>query len=456
MKRFLHGAYTVLTGGLFMSCLPPFFIYTRLSGRYGDNLKERLGYVPAALSKELPGSPRIWIHAVSLGEVRVAAPIIKALRRLIPACSVIVSTTTEHGRSLARQTFGDDVPVVYAPIDFVASVRKALSRIRPDILVFLETEIWPTWLAEARRMGIKTALINGRISARSVKGYLRFRPFFREVLRNVDAFSMILENDAARIRAMGADPGKIEANGNAKYDLLVSLADPAMEVDMRQALNLENRHRVFIAGSTREGEEAIVLDAYERILREFPDTILILAPRHIGRTPAIGSLVEQHGFGYQLWRELVRREVRRSASVVIVDTYGELFKLYSVGSIVFCGASLVPLGGQNPLEAAVWGKVVFYGPSMENFLDARALLEKAGAGISVSSAVTLADRAIWFLRHPDTLERYGAKARQAVIKNQGASQKHAEVIRKLVFSNNNMTAFVPSCDGEKQSLQPNG
>jgi 3-deoxy-D-manno-octulosonic-acid transferase len=440
MKRFLHGAYTLLGGGLLMSCLPPFFIYTRLSGRYGNHLKERLGYVPAALSTKLLGSPRIWIHAVSLGEVKVAAAIIKALRRIIPGCSVILSTTTEHGRSLARQTFGNDVPLVYAPIDFVASVRRGLSRVRPHVVVFLETEIWPAWLAECRRMGIKTALINGRISARSVKGYLKFRPFFREVLRDVDAFSMILKDDADRIRAMGADPGKIETNGNAKYDLLVSLADPAKELELRHILNLKKQDRVFIAGSTREGEEAIVLDAYERILREFPDTLLILAPRHIRRTPAIGSLLEKRGLRYQRWRELFRREVKRNAPVVIIDTYGELFNLYSVGTIVFCGASLVPLGGQNPLEAAVWGKVVFYGPSMENFLDAKALLEKAGAGIPVSSPMTLAQQAIWFLRHPDALKRYGAKARQAVMTNKGAAQKHAEVIRKLLLSDNGVRA----------------
>ena len=422
MKRFLHGAYTLLGGGLLMSFLPPFFVYTRLSGRYGNHLKERLGYVPVALATKLLGAPRIWIHAVSLGEVKVADSIIKALRRIIPGCSVILSTTTEHGRALARQTFGNDVPLVYAPIDFVASVRRALSRVRPDILVFLETEIWPAWLAECRRMGIKTALINGRISERSVKGYLKFRPFFREILRDVDAFSMILKDDADRIRAMGADPGKIEANGNAKYDLLVSLVDPAKELEIRHILNLKKQDRVFIAGSTREGEEALVLDAYEKILKEFPDTF------------------EKRGLRYQRWCELFRREVKRNAPVIIVDTYGELFNLYSVGTIVFCGASLVPLGGQNPLEAAVWGKVVFYGPSMENFLDAKALLEKAGAGIPVSSPMTLAEQAIWFLRHPDALKRYGAKARQAVMTNKGAAQKHAEVIRKLLFSDNGVRA----------------
>ena len=142
MKRFLHGAYTLLGGGLLMSFLPPFFVYTRLSGRYGNHLKERLGYVPVALRRRLSGSPRIWMHAVSLGEVKVGAAVIKALRETIPGCSVVLSTTTQHGRILATQTFGDDVPLVYAPIDFVASVRRALSRVRPDILVFLETEIW--------------------------------------------------------------------------------------------------------------------------------------------------------------------------------------------------------------------------------------------------------------------------------------------------------------------------
>ena len=429
--KILYGAYTLLTGGLFLSCLPPFWIYTRLRGRHGENLKERLGYVPPKLAKSLSGSPRVWIHAVSLGEVKVAAPIIKALRQILPGCSVIVSTTTKHGRELARESFREDIPVVYAPIDFIGSARKALSRVRPDVLVFLETEIWPAWITEARRMGIRTALVNGRISMRSIGGYLKFRPFFREVLRNVDALSMILEKDGARIRAMGADSHKIQINGNAKYDLLVSLADPAMESEMRQALNLATSHPVFVAGSTRGGEEAMVLDAYEKILREFPDTVLIIAPRHIERTAEIRSLLERRGFRYQLRSEIDGGAAKRTEPVVIINTFGELFKLYSIGTVVFCGASLVPLGGQNPLEAAVWGKVVFYGPSMEDFLDAKGLLEEVGAGVPVSSPEMLAKKVIWFLRHPDTLKAYGARAREAVMRNQNAAEKHAKVIAGL-------------------------
>ena len=270
-----------------MSCFPPFWLYTQLSDRYRKGLKERLGCVPEASVRLLSGSPRIWMHAVSLGEVRVAASVIKALRGIMPRCSVILSTTTPHGRDFAEEALGDDVPVVFGPIDFVGSVRKALLSVRPHVLVLLETEIWPAWLKEAHRMGIKTALVNGRISARSIGPYLKFRPFFREVLKDVDAFSMIMEQDAARIRAMGADPEKIEVNGNAKYDLLGSLADPAMEREMERELNLQASSRVFVAGSTRQGEEALVLKAYEDVLKAFPDTILMIAPRHIVRTPEI-------------------------------------------------------------------------------------------------------------------------------------------------------------------------
>jgi len=427
----LYGAYTLLASSMFFLCLPPFWLYTRLSGQYRKNLKERLGYIPSDLLYIPSGSPRIWIHAASLGEIKVADSIVNALRRILPACSVIVSTVTEHGRELATETFGDEIPVVYAPVDFIGSVRKALFRANPDILIFLETEIWPAWITEAHRMGIKTALINGRISVRSIRGYLKFQPFFCKVLSNVDAFSMISAGDSTRIRLMGADPHKIEINGNAKYDLLVSLADPAMATQMQKIMSLKTTSPVFVAGSTRGGEEAMVLDAYERIVKEFPDTVLIIAPRHIERTAEISSLIERRGFRYQLQSEIDGNEEKRTESVVIINTFGELFKIYSIATVVFCGASLVPLGGQNPLEAAVWGKVVFYGPSMEDFLDAKAMLEEVGAGISVSSPEMLAEKVIWFLRHPESLKSYSSLAREAVMRSQNAADKHAKVIAGL-------------------------
>jgi 3-deoxy-D-manno-octulosonic-acid transferase len=428
----LYATYTALTSGLLISGLPFFWLYTRLTGRYRRGLGERLGILPRKETQTLTGSPRIWIHAVSLGEVKVAASIVESLTRLLPGCSIIVSSTTDHGIDLARATFGEDVLVVYAPIDTVFSVRSSLSRLRPDILVFLETEIWPVWITQARRMGIKTAFVNGRISVRSIGNYLKYRSFFRDLLRNVDVFSMISQQDAERIQAMGADPHKVEVNGNAKYDILAAQTDPGMEREMRRVLNLEPAHPVFVAGSTRGGEEDMVFNAYEEILTEFQDTILVVAPRHIERTAEIESMVKRRGLGYHLWSELDGETTKRTKPVVIMNTFGDLFKVYSVGTIVFCGASLVPLGGQNPLEAAIWGNLVFYGPSMEDFLDAKALLEEAGGGITVSSPDMLAEKALWFLGRPDVLKTRGQKAKEAVMKNQNASERHANVIARLV------------------------
>ncbi len=430
--RILYIPYTILTSLLFIVLLPAFRLYSRVTGRYAEHFRERLGVVPHETVKSLSGYPRIWIHAVSLGEVKVAASIINALNRVIPNCSPIISTFTESGRKLAEETFGPAVPVIYAPIDFVGSVRKSLSSVRPDVMVFLETEIWPTWLFQAHRMGVKTVLINGRISLKSVRGYLRMRVFFREVLENFDAFSMIMEGDAARIESMGADPRKIEINGNAKYDLLESSVDPAAETEIRRRLNLAADDRVFVAGSTRNGEEEMILDAYQKILKEFPDTILVIAPRHIERTPEIGSLIENRGFDYQLWTDFNNGKERRTTRIVIVNTFGELFNIYSIGTIVFSGGSLVPLGGQNPLEPAVWVKTVFYGPYMENFLDAKAILEAAHAGVTVNNSEAMADKAIWFLGHPEELIRFGERAREAVLKNEGAAEKHARVIERLL------------------------
>jgi 3-deoxy-D-manno-octulosonic-acid transferase len=427
-----YATYLFLTSVLFIFLVPYFWIYALITGRYRGHIEERLGFVPENLIERLSGTPRIWIHAVSLGEVKVAAAIIEALNNIMPGCSLILSTSTDHGRDLAIKTLGGKIPVVYAPVDFIGSVCRALSAVRPDIMVFLETEIWPAWLYEARRMGIKTVLINGRISVRSIKGYLKVRGFFQEVLRHFDILSMITGGDADRIKAMGADPRKIEIHGNAKYDRFSGLTVQGVEMEIREIFNIKASLPVLVAGSTRDGEETMVLSAYEEILKAFPDTILIIVPRHIKRSGKIGSLVERHGFTYQLRTDFDGTDTKRTARVVIINSFGELFKIYGVGTILFCGASLVPLGGQNVLEPAVWGKMVFYGPSMENFLDAKALLEKAKAGVQVSGPAELAERAIWFLEHPEELKNAGERARKAVLTNQGAAKKHAEVIKKLI------------------------
>jgi len=427
---FLYFSYIFFSSLVVTGLLPSFLICQRVAGKSVKGFRERLGVVPAQKIRLLTGTPRIWIHAASLGEVRVAAAVVNALREKIPECSIIVSTMTESGRNLACKTFGRRVPVIYAPVDFPGSVRLSLSTVRPDIMVFLETEIWPVWVWQARRMGIRIVLINGRISLSSFRNYVRFRPFFQEVLESFSAFSMITESDAERLRAMGADPRKIEIHGNAKYDLLKKEPDRAVEGKYRRLLEINADDRVLVAGSTRNGEEALILDAYAVLQEEFPGLILVIAPRHIDRVPEIGALLQKRGFRYQLRTDFPGNS--RTAGIIIVDTFGELFDIYSIGNIVFCGGSLVPLGGQNPLEPAFWGKAVFYGPYMQNFPDATAVLEAADAGVMVADARSLADRALWFLSRPLELDRIGKRARQAVIGQGGAAEKHAEEIKRTL------------------------
>jgi 3-deoxy-D-manno-octulosonic-acid transferase len=427
----LYKAYAALSSGAFVAGLPPFWLYTRLTGRFRRGLRERLGLFPIQELQRGRPSNRVWIHAASLGEVRVARSITNQLEKSVPGCNVVLSTNTDHGHDLAQKLFDPD-SVFYAPLDFLPSVRKALSAVNPEVMVFLETELWPTWISEAQRKGIRIALVHGRISGRSIGKYLAFRSLFREVLQHINAFSMITEEDARRIVAMGADPGRVTVNGNAKHDLLASQADPVIEPRMRNLLGLKPSHPVFIGGSTREGEEEILLSVYKTLLKHFPETVLLIAPRHVVRVPRIETMVRQQGLEAQLWTDLVRPGAERTAPVVLINTFGELFNLYSVGTILFCGASLVPLGGQNPLEPAVWGNMVFYGPSMEDFAEAKRLLEQERAGVEVRDTEAFAEQALYFLSHREELQERGRRAREAVLRIQGASDRHAQVIARLM------------------------
>jgi 3-deoxy-D-manno-octulosonic-acid transferase len=424
--------YAVLIGLIFLFVLPFGLIYIKIKGKHDDHMAERLGWIPPERLSSLKGKPRIWFHAVSLGEVRVAEAVITDLRKRLPDCAVILSTTTRHGRDLAESLFGDDVPVIYGPLDMVFCVRKALHAIRPHALIFVETEIWPAWVFEARRMGARVAMINGRISQRSFQSYRRLRPFFRQVLDRFDFFGMIRCEDRDRIVAMGAPEAKVAVNGNAKYDNLHTGVTDGMAEKMRLTLGLPAEVPVMVAGSTREGEEEMVIDAWKHVVSDFPDTILIIAPRHIQRSCAIGSMLERRGHGFQFRTKMADKKEGRRTSILIMDTFGELFNTYSAASVVFCGASLVPLGGQNPFEPAAWGKPVLYGPSMEDFLDAKEMLESAGGGMTVADSRALAAETLRLFEDPKRLRDMGEKAKTAVLAHQGAAEKYAGSIAEML------------------------
>ena len=430
--KLAYFAYHFCSNVLFLFFLPFYIIYSIITGRFGQRTRQRLGLYPPSVSAGISGSPRIWLHAVSVGEVGAAVAIIEALTATMPDCAIVLSTTTTSGQNFAREKLPANVTRIYAPFDFIPSVRSALSSIRPDILVLLETEIWPNWLAECRRRGVHTALANGRISVRSIRRYLKIKPLMQTVLAHIEVFSMISPADAQRIQSIGAARDKVTTSGNAKYDCLMQQVDDNLRIKAAGRFNVKENTPVFVAGSTRGSEQQIVLDVYEKIRRAFPDTLLIIAPRHIERAREVESLAGEKGFSCQYRTDLDKPGNTRTAAVVVLDTIGELQSIYSIATVVFCGGSLVPLGGQNILEAAVWGKPVLYGPSMEDFQDAKDLLDKTGGGIQVADGPDLAEKIDYFFRHPDEARRVGRLARQAVLFHKGAARKHADAICSLL------------------------
>lgn len=426
-----YRAYQLATAGCFFTGFPFFWGYTRVTGRHRRHLLQRLGNYPHILPPA-PGRPRLWLHAASVGEVTVAAAILEALIAMRPDTDLVVSTTTPQGQAVARERLGGQATCVMAPLDTGAAVNRGLRRIRPHALVCVETELWPCWLVSARKAGIRTALVNGRISEGSFRGYRRARALMTTVLDHVEAFSMITEADARRIRAMGADSKRIQVNNNAKFDVGDARGKTAADLDaFRHLFSVRGDTPVWVAGSTRSGEDGPVLDAFQAARERHPELILILAPRHVHRAADIVSMARQRQIPCQLRSEIQPGAVRETP-LVILDTVGELRTVYHLATVVFCGGSLVPKGGQNALEAAAAGKPVLFGPFMEDFLSESKALQQGGGGRQVADGLQLGQTVADLLAAPDAALRMGAAARRVVHSNRGAAARHAAVIAELL------------------------
>lgn len=435
----LYRTYDILLNLLLLFFSPFFLVYSLVTGKYRQGLCQRLGLYPASVKKSLRASPqRLWIHAVSVGEVRVAAALIASLKELYPSEFLFVlSTVTEQGQAVAKETLADQAVCIFFPIDVSWAVRKALRLIAPKAVVCLETELWPGFIYHVHKSNSKLVLVNGRISVRSFDNYMKIRWFMKPFLSRFECFSMIGKDDAERIAAFGADIEKVTVQGNAKYDLLSQQARPEIEETLRERLGIGPDHPVLIAGSTHPGEEEFIIDAYQFLRKTHNSMVLILAPRHLERVPEVESLLQKNDLPYQKWSTF---ESLRSGYTIILDRMGCLFDFYSIGSIVFCGGSLVPYGGHNILEPAAWGKVVFYGPHMSDFQDAKLLLESVMAGVEIKDTREFVERSLWFLRHPDELQACGLQAKMSVESNRGASRRQALLIKKVLTKENRKAA----------------
>jgi 3-deoxy-D-manno-octulosonic-acid transferase len=402
---------------------PVFFPFALLSGNHRRGLPERFGFL--RLNKPYtPGQFRIWLHAASVGEVQAAKALLPALKARFPEAVFLISTMTEQGRSMARSQLDADMVCFLAPLDLPLTVRRAIRRVKPDLYICLETELWPNLLLQLRIAKCRLVLLNGRISERSFNRYLMISGFMNEVLACFDRISAISSKDAERFAALGAAPHKIKIHGNVKYDRELPEAGQIRN-HYQQLLGLKSEQPVLMAGSTHPGEEQILLDVYHELKTRWPDITLVIAPRHLQRLADVEQLLEKSGVRFDRLSDISHR--KRRHAIVLANTMGELANLYAIATYIFVGGSLVDYGGHNIMEAAAWGKPVFYGPYLSDFSDAKELLEEFGAGFEVDGAASMIAAILSFADDPERYLRAAGQAEAAFASQRGSASRQAEM-----------------------------
>jgi 3-deoxy-D-manno-octulosonic-acid transferase len=411
----------------------PWFIYQALRyKKYVGSFGQRMGYLPVSFNMD--GDESIWVHAVSVGEVLTARPLISDLKRRYPNLRMFLSTTTMAGQQLARRSVQDVDAVFYFPFDFGFVIRRTLDLVRPKLFIMMETEIWPNLLRECRARGIKTAVVNGRLSARSFPRYRMIRPMMRRVLDHIDRFLVQSEESARRFIDLGADPARVVVTGSLKFDSL-ELSSTALQARARDRVlryfRVPGSRPVIVAGSTMKGEEVAVLRAFRRVRSTAPNTLLVLAPRNPERFGEAEQLARQEG-----WKVSKRSDLAIDAEprvdVVVLDTIGELATIYQIATVVFVGGSLVATGGHNVLEPAVFGKPIVFGPHMENFLEIAEAFVSNAAGVQLAGEEELEETFLLLMSDPVRRARLGAAARALVEANRGANEKSVTVLSQLL------------------------
>lgn len=391
---------------------------------YWHRWPERLGRGAA-----IPGERKVvWIHAVSVGEVQASLPIVNAIRNRVPDATLMLTTTTPTGSSRVMQSLGDGVKHSYMPYDLPGAVRRFLDRIHPSLAVIMETELWPNLFHACRARGIPVLLANVRLSERSAARYRQFSPLVREMLEGVDRIAAQGESDARRIIALGADPARVTVTGNVKFDVHIppSLREEAASLRRRFGAG----RSVWIAASTHDGEERMVLDAFSDVRRRMPEAALVLVPRHPERFGVAEALVKRAG-----WRYALRSRIPpalEDVDVLVGDTMGELPMLYAASDVAFVGGSLVPVGGHNLLEPAALGIPVIVGPHVFNFQEISARLVELGIARQVTAPAELAGAVRHLLEDANRRHNVGEAAKRFVEENRGARERVMALIEPLL------------------------
>jgi 3-deoxy-D-manno-octulosonic-acid transferase len=419
--------YSVVLAVGMSASLPYWLFQMARHGKYRKGLAERLGRLPSRL--QLPGREErvIWVHAVSVGEVLAVAGLVEELGRRFPQHQIFISTTTDTGQALARQRFGEG-NVFYFPMDFAFAIRPYLQALRPQLVVIAETEFWPNFMRLAHASGARIAVVNARISDRSFPRYRRFRRWLRRVLANVDLFLAQTSEDAARLRDIGASPERVHVGGNLKFDIPAP-APTAIVESVRSSITASAAGPVLVCGSTVDGEEPLLLKAFENLLVEHPRAVMILAPRRPERFPGVIALLEHMSIRFS--RRSQWNGEALTGGVFLLDTIGELAALYALADVAFVGGSLVEQGGHNIIEPAQHGVATVVGNHTENFRDIVSLLQSRDA-VRIVGPAELPLMLLELLANDEERRALGQRAAETTRSQVGATARTAGELGELL------------------------
>ena len=426
--RFL---YNILFSIFFVLASPYYFLRMQRRGNWQRGFGQRLGRFDSKLKQAITNRQRLWLHAVSVGEVGVCTQLIRALEPRLPNIKIIVSTTTTTGMEELERRLPSHISRIYYPIDYRRFVSRALNTVRPDAIILVEAEIWPNFMWKARDMGIPVFLVNARLSDRSYPRYKRFGFLFSRFFASFAGVGAQNEGDALKLRRLGCRAECVHVVGSLKFD--AAKLDERRTVDvpgMLGQLGVAPGARILVAGSTHPGEEALLADLFLRLRARFSDLFLILVPRHFERSREVAGELHARRIPYVYRTELTRTAQHQPGEVqcLLVNTTGELKYFYQPATLIFIGKSLTARGGQNPIEPGALGKPMVFGPNMQNFAEvAASFLAKNGA-VQVKDARQLEEVIGQLLADPQRCQELGANALEVVRQNQGAIERTVDMI----------------------------
>ena len=411
--------------------IPVFLVRSIREKGFVERIKQSLGFFPEGALDPVAKKNCIWVHAASVGEIVATSPLIKEFRREFPKSPILVSVVTTSGYEMANRIIKDADSIIYFPLDLPFVAASVLRRIHPRIFLNVETELWPNFLKNARQMHIPVMMVNGRISDKSVRRYKYMFSILSDMIGTVKFFAMQSQIDANYIMELGAPKNLVTVTGNTKFDQTYTDVTPEEREKILSDMGLKNAEGIFLAGSTHRGEEDFVLRAFKGVRENHPRAKLVIAPRELLRTREVISICKGAGFKVGTRTELQKRSPA-DEDIIILDTIGELGKVYSVGDVIYVGGSLVTHGGHNILEPAAHGKAIIVGLHMENFKDTHALFKNRNACITVNNPDELVDETKKLFDAPNHRKQLEDETLKIVKENRGASRKSAELLRKVL------------------------